>query len=262
MNLTDAVVIVTGSGTGVGAACVRQFAAKGARVVVNYSHSRAEAEETAGACAALGAEVMLFKGDVSDDSDCRTMVKATVGRWGRLDALVNNAAITKKADEYDLESLSAQDFHDVFAVNVIGTYQMIRAAEPALRATGAGAIVNVSSIVAMTGGGSSLAYGASKGAINVLTLSLARILGPEIRVNAVCPTIIDTRWMGDLLGEEGYAALEKRIQETTPLAKVATADEVADAIVWLVEGAGHVTGELLCVDGGVRLAPGLRRPPR
>lgn len=260
MNLQDAVVIVTGSGTGVGAACVQQFAAKGARVVVNYSRSRLEAEETAAACAALGAEVEVIQGDVSDDQACRTLVQRVMDRWGRLDALVNNAAITKKSDPFDLETLSARDFQDVFAVNVVGAYQMIRAAVPAMQETGGGAIVNVSSVVAMTGGGSSIAYAASKGALNVLTLSLARTLGPAIRVNAVCPGIIDTRWMRDVLGEQGYAALEQRVVENTPLARVALPEDVASAVVWLVEGAEHVTGELLCVDGGVRLAQGMRRP--
>ena len=262
MTLDGAVVLVTGSGTGVGAACVRQFAAKGARVAVNYSRSRLEAEETAAACAALGTETEVIQGDVSDDHACRAMVSRVMNRWGRLDALVNNAAVTKKSDPYDLATLSAQDFQDVFNVNVIGAYQMIRAAVPAMQAAGRGAIVNVSSVVAMTGGGSSIAYAASKGALNVLTLSLARTLGPAIRVNAVCPGIIDTRWMRDVMGAEGYAALEQRVIEDTPLARVALPEDVASAVVWLVEGAEHVTGELLCIDGGIRLAQGLRRPAK
>jgi NAD(P)-dependent dehydrogenase (short-subunit alcohol dehydrogenase family) len=260
MNLQNAVALVTGSGTGVGAACVRQFAAKGARVVVNYSRSRQEAEETTAACAALGAEVELIQADIADDAACRRMVARVMERWGRLDALVNNAAITKKSDPFDLETLSGQDFQDVFGVNIVGTYQMCRAAIPALRASGGGAIVNVSSNVAFTGGGSSIAYTASKGALNALTLTLARTQGPDIRVNAVCPGIIDTRWMRQAVGEEGYAALEQRFAQTSPLGRVASAEDVASAIVWLVEGADYVTGELLSVDGGIRLSGGLRKP--
>ena len=144
---------------------------------------------------------------------------------------------------------------------MIGAYQMARAAVPAMRAAGGGAIVNVSSNVAMTGGGSSLAYTASKGALNSLTLALARTLGPEIRVNAVCPGIIDTRWMRNAVGAEGYAALEERFAQTAPLGRVASADDVASAVVWLIEGADYVTGELLSVDGGIRLSGGVRKPP-
>lgn len=260
MQIDGFVVIVTGSATGVGAACVRMFAEKGARVVVNYSRSRDEAEETAAACEALGAEVELVQADVSDDAACRAMVARAVERWGRLDALVNNAAVTVKSDPFDLETLSAEDFQTVFGVNVVGAYQMCRAAIPAMRATGAGAIVNVSSNVAFTGGGTSLAYTASKGALNALTMALARTCGPEIRVNAVCPGVIDTRWMRQTLGTDAYDALAARFSGSAPLGRVATPDDVAGAVVWLVEGAEFVTGELLSIDGGIRLAGGVRKP--
>jgi len=174
--------------------------------------------------------------------------------------LVNNAAVTKKSDPFDLDTLSAQDFQDVFAVNIVGTYQMTRAAVPRMRAAGGGAIVNVSSNSAFTGGGSSIAYVSSKGALNSMTLALARTLGPEIRVNAVCPGVIDTRWMRDVLGAEAYAALEQRFAQTAPMGRVARPDDVADAILWLVEGTDYVTGELLSVDGGIRLSGGARKP--
>lgn len=260
MKLDGAVVIVTGSATGVGASCVRMFAEKGARVVVNYTRSRDEAEETAAACKERGAEVEVVQADVSDDTACRAMVAKAVDRWGRLDALVNNAAVTVKSDPFDLETLSADDFQKVFGVNVVGAYQMCRAALPAMRAAGAGAIVNVSSNVAFTGGGTSLAYTASKGALNALTMALARTCGPEIRVNAVCPGIIDTRWMRETLGADAYNALATRFSGTAPLGRVATPEDVAGAVVWLVEGADFITGELLSVDGGIRLAGGTRKP--
>ncbi len=260
MKLQDAVAIVTGSATGVGAACARRLAERGARVVVNYSRSAAEAEETAAACRALGAEVEVVKADVADDAACRRLVAAAVDRWGRLDVLVNNAAITRKSDPFDLETLDARDFQDIFGVNVVGSYQMTRAAVPAMRAAGAGAIVNVSSNSAFTGGGSSIAYTSSKGALNSMTLALARTLGPEIRVNAVCPGVIDTRWMRDVLGPEAYAGLEQRFAQNAPMGRVARPDDVADAVLWLVEGTDYVTGELLSVDGGIRLSGGVRRP--
>ncbi|MGQ3030439.1 MAG: SDR family NAD(P)-dependent oxidoreductase, partial [Ferrovibrionaceae bacterium] len=138
-------------------------------------------------------------------------------------------------------------------------YQMVRAAVPAMRAGGGGAIVNVSSTSAFTGGGSSIAYTSSKGALNAMTLALARTLAPEIRVNAVCPGVIDTRWMRDVLGAETYAALEQRIAQTAPMGRVARPDDVADAVLWLAEGSDYVTGELLSVDGGIRLSGGLRK---
>jgi NAD(P)-dependent dehydrogenase (short-subunit alcohol dehydrogenase family) len=259
MNIKGAVAIVTGSGTGVGAACIRQFAAKGALVCVNYSRSRQEADQVVAECRAMGAEVELVEADVSDDAACRRMVDIVVKRWGRLDILINNAAITKKSNALDLETLSAQDFEDVFAVNVIGVYQMVRAAVPAMRASGGGAIVNVSSNTAFTGAGTSIAYTASKGALNSLTLALARSQAPDIRVNAVCPGIIDTRWMRNAVGIENYPALERRVSESTPLGRVATPDDVASAVVWLAEGADFVTGELLTVDGGLhRLLPNVK----
>ena len=259
MNLRDAVVIVTGSGTGVGAECARMLAQRGARVVMNYRTSRTEADEVAETCRGHGAEVEVVQADVADDAGCRDLVARGVARWGRIDALVNNAAVTVTSDPFDLETLSAQDFQSVFAVNVIGAYQMARAAIPAMRRSGGGAIVNVSSNVAFTGGGSSLAYTASKGALNALTLALARTCGPDIRVNAVCPGIIDTRWLRRTLGPDAYATLAKRFCDTAPLGRVATADDVAGAIVWLIEGADFVTGELLSVDGGIRLGGGARR---
>lgn len=259
MIIDGAVVIVTGSATGVGASCARMFAERGARVVVNYSRSRDEAEETAAACRMLGAEVEVVQADVSEDAACRAMAAKAVDRWGRLDALVNNAAVTVASDPFDLETLSAADFQKVFGVNVVGAYQMCRAVLPAMRA-GGGAIVNVSSNVAFTGGGSSLAYTASKGALNALTKALARTCGPEIRVNAVCPGIIDTRWMRQTLGTDAYDAMAARFSATAPLGRVATPEDVAAAVVWLVEGAEFVTGELLSVDGGIRLAGGGRKP--
>lgn len=253
MNFNGAVAIVTGSATGVGAACVLRLAESGARVVVNYAHSATEAEQTAQACRALGAEVALIRADIAEDAACRAMVAEAVARWGRLDLLINNAAMTVKSDPFDLETLDAQDFRAVFDVNVIGLYQMCRAALPHLRASGDGAIVNVSSNVAFTGGGSSLAYTASKGAVNALTLALARVAAPQVRVNAVCPGVIDTRWMRRALGEQDYAGFAAANAEITPLGRLASAQDVAEAVLWLAGGAGFVTGELLSVDGGIRL---------
>lgn len=255
MSPDSNVFIVTGSATGVGAACAKRLSASGHRVVINYSKSEAEALETQAACQALGGETLLVRADVSSDIDCRRLASEALGAWGRIDGLVNNAATTKPTDPLDLDALTMEDFQHIFAVNVVGSYQMVRAVMPTMRRSGAGAIINVSSNVAMTGGGTSAAYTASKGAINAMTLYLARVLGPEIRVNAVCPGVIDTRWMRNAVGEEGYAAIERRFSDQAPLRRVARPEDVADAIAWLLEGAQYVTGEIITLDGGVHLAP-------
>ncbi|AGT10869.1 SDR family NAD(P)-dependent oxidoreductase [Paracoccus aminophilus] len=259
MKLDGSVAIVTGSATGVGASCAQMLAEKGARVVINYTRSEAEAHATAEACRATGAEALVFRADVADDAACREMVAAAVAKWGRLDLLVNNAAMTVSSDPFDLETLSAQDFQNVFGVNVVGLYQMCRAALPHLRESGQGAIVNVSSHVAFTGGGSSLAYTASKGAVNALTKALARTCAPEVRVNAVCPGLIDTRWMSRAMGDAAYTAFATEAAGKTPLGRIATPEDIASAILWLAEGANFVTGELISIDGGVQLM-GARKP--
>lgn len=250
----ERVVIVTGSATGVGAATARRLAGRGWRVVVNFTRSEAEARETAEACRAAGAEALLVRADVAEDADCRRLAGAALEAWGRLDALVNNAGVTRFAAHHDLDALAAADFQRLYAVNVVGAYQMIRACAPALKRQGAGAVVNVSSIAGVTGMGSSVAYAASKAALNNLTVTLARALGPEIRVNAVCPGMIEGRWLREGLGEAVYERTRERYRASAPLRRTATPDDVAETIAWLVEGAPLVTGELLLVDGGMHVA--------
>jgi 3-oxoacyl-[acyl-carrier protein] reductase len=253
MDLQSAVCIVTGSATGTGAACAIRLAKKGARVVINYSKSEKDAKETVKACQDAGAETLLVKGDVSNDADCRAMAKAAIDKWGRIDALINNAGITKFVAAADLDGLDAQDFQKLYAVNVIGPYQMIRACAPAMKKQGKAAIVNISSISGVRGIGSSTAYIASKGALNAMTLALARSLAPEIRVNAVCPGLIETRWHLDRFSEADYAKFKANYEKSVPLAKAASADDVAEVAVWLIEGASQVTGESILVDGGLHL---------
>jgi 3-oxoacyl-[acyl-carrier protein] reductase len=190
--------IVTGSASGLGAATAAVLAKGGGKIAVNYSNSKKEAEETADLCRKAGADVVVVQGDVSRDEDCRKIV-AAVGGWGGLDILVNNAGTTKHVPHNDLDGLSAEDFQRIYAVNTIGPFQMIRAARPLLetaaKASGhASSVVNVSSVAGIGGGGSSVAYAASKGALNTITQSLARALAPLIRVNTVCPGYIDTPW--------------------------------------------------------------------
>jgi 3-oxoacyl-[acyl-carrier protein] reductase len=255
MDLKNAVGIVTGSATGIGAACAVRLAERGCHAVINYTKSEAEAAATAAACERLGVQTLIVKANVADDADCRRMAEAALAKWGRIDALVNNAGITKFArDHRDLDALQAEDFQRIYAVNVIGAYQMTRAVVPAMKKQGHGAIVNVSSIGGMRGSGSSIAYAASKGALNTMTLSLARALAPEIRVNAVCPGLVETRWVRDGAGTEAYAKFKAHYEQSAALRKVVLPEDVARAIVWLLEGADLVTGESIVVDGGFLVA--------
>jgi 3-oxoacyl-[acyl-carrier protein] reductase len=254
MGLDGEVCVVSGSSTGVGAACAVGLARKGYRIVVNYTRSEADAYATLAQCQAVGAEAILVQGDVAIDDDCRRIARSALERWGRIDALINNAGITKFAAATDLEALSAEDWQRVYAVNVIGAYQMIRACVPAMQAAGAGTVVNISSMAGITGLGTSTAYVASKGAMNAMTLALARALAPVIRVNAVAPGLVDTRWHLDRFPDHAaYETFLDSYKATVPLAKVARAEDVADVAIWLLEGASHITGEIIMVDGGRQL---------
>lgn len=249
------VAIVTGSATGIGAAVGRAFARDGANIVLNYTKSEAEARATARLVEQAGAEVRLVQGDVAKDEDCRRLAEAALDAWGRIDILVNNAGTTKFAAHGDLDALGAEDFSRIYAVNTVGAFQTIRACREALQANGEGAVVNVSSIAGIAGIGSSVAYAASKGALNTMTLSLARALAPGIRVNAVCPGYIATRWFKDRFGPERFEQFNAEQKETTALKRLGLPEDVADAVLFLASPAArHITGELLIVDGGLHLS--------
>jgi len=252
------VAIVTGSATGVGAEVARQLAERGCNVVINYTRSEAEAKASQAACAALGVETLMVQADVSVDADCRRMAQAALDKWGRIDVLVNNAGTSKFVPHHDLEGLTAEDFQRIYAVNVIGPYQMTRAVAPAMQKQGAGSVVNVSSLAGVRGVGSSIAYAASKGALNNMTLSLARALGPEIRVNTVCPGFIDTRWLRTGLGDETFEKLRASVAKANPLKAASTPAEVAEPIVYFALSARHTTGETLLVDAGAHLGASMR----
>lgn len=251
-------VIVTGSASGLGAASAAMLAKAGARLVINYSSSQKEAEQTADTCRSAGAEVVVVQGDVSRDEDCRRIV-AAAAPWGRLDALINNAGITKHMDHGNLDGLSAEEFQRIFAVNAIGPYQMIRAARALLEqgaklAGRASAVVNVSSVAGVAGIGSSHAYVASKGALNSMTFSLARALAPAIRVNAVCPGYIDTPWFTKGRGAEAAKMVRDMVTEKSPLKIASSADDIAELVCFLASPASRtLTGEVMRIDAGAHL---------
>ena len=251
-------VVITGSASGLGAATATILAKGGARIVVNYASSQTEAEQTADLCRTEGAEVVVVQGDVSRDEDCKRIV-AAAAPWGRLDALINNAGTTKHVPHSDLDGLSADDFQRIFAVNTIGPYQMVRAArlllETGANASGrASAVVNTSSASAFHGGGSSVAYAASKGALNTMTRSLARALAPLIRVNTVCPGYIDTPWFTKGRGAEAAGKVRDATIAKVPLKVASTAQDIAGVICFLAtRQSSNMTGEIVRIDAGAHL---------
>lgn len=256
MSPTDPrpVCIVTGASSGIGAATALLFAQRGHDVVINYSRQAEGAERVAEQCRAAGAEALVVRADVADDAQCRALAEEVRSRWGRADALVNSAGITTKfADLKDLEALSAEDFEAIYRVNVIGTFQMARALAPLLKEGRTPGIVNISSMGGRMGTGSSIAYSASKGAVNTLTLSLARALAPQVRVNAILPGMVDGQWLRKGLGDAVFEERRKRYEGRALLASVVQPQDVARTAWWLAREAVKQTGQLIDLEGGFLL---------
>jgi NAD(P)-dependent dehydrogenase (short-subunit alcohol dehydrogenase family) len=260
MNSFDGMcALVTGSATGLGAATAVALARRGARVVINYRTSARAAEETADLCRSANTAVKVVQADIASDQDCRRLA-AAASEWSRLDILVNNASATKHVSTpADLDALSAEDFQRLYAVNTIGPFQMIRAARPLLEAAARAAecpssVVNVSSAAALNATGSSIAYSASKSALNSITLSLARALAPLIRVNAVCPGYMDTPWWVNGVGQEAADKLRNLVKSAVPLRVASKPEDIAEAVVFLAGSASrHMTGAIIPADAGVLL---------
>jgi 3-oxoacyl-[acyl-carrier protein] reductase len=237
------VALVTGSASGIGRETAWALAERGYAVVVNYSKSKAEAEETADQARSLGAEVLLIQADVSDDDAVRAMVDRAVEAFGGLDVLVNNAATTHFIPHHDLDAMTESKWDEILAVNLKGTFFACRAAMPHLKARG-GNIVNIASVAGIAGSGSSIAYAASKGAVITLTKSLAKAFAPEVRVNAVAPGPVQTRWLAD------HQDMVAQAMQVTPLKRPATPRDIADAVVFLADITTLMTGQVLVIDGG------------
>jgi 3-oxoacyl-[acyl-carrier protein] reductase len=247
------VAVVTGSSRGLGAATVKMLAGRGYNVVINYSKSETEARDVQKACEASGAETILCKADVSEDADCRRLVDEAVNKWERVDVLVNNAATTKFNAHGNLEGLSKEDFLNIYSINVVGPYQMIRAVAPHMKKSGKGVVVNIASLAGVKATGSCVAYCSSKAALINMTIALARVLGPEIRINAICPGFIQGEWLKAGMGLEKYNKLKERLEGTLPLRATATPEIIAETIRYFIEDAVLVTGETLLLDGGHHL---------
>ncbi len=252
MDLMGKAAIVTGAGTGVGRATSLALARRGCAVLVNYSRSQEGAEKTAAEVAALGVKAIAHRCDVADDAACRAMVEAAVSEFERLDLLVNNAGTTSFIPHAELERVSDDDWSRIFAVNLQGPFHMARAARSALEHSGGGEVVNVSSVAGIIGMGSSIPYCASKAALNIMTVALARVMGPKIRVNAVAPGAITGRWLKGGLGA-AYDAVMEATKQNSPLQRVCEPEDVAEAIVGLITGSDLVTGQVLICDGGMTI---------
>jgi ketoreductase RED2 len=241
-DLEEKVALVTGSSSGIGAATARMLADAGATVVVNSSSSVDAGE-------ALAAELpgaSYVRADIADDAQAEALVAATVDRHGRLDILVNNAGTTAVIPHPDLTAATPDVWRRIFGVNVIGTWQVTVAAVPHLKRSGDGCIVNVSSLAGHRPVGSSIPYAASKAALSHMTVLLANVLGPGIRVNAVAPGLVDTPWTADWDDVRAFVTAQ------APLGRSGTPHDIAEVILSLVR-ARYVTGEVVQIDGGLHL---------
>ena len=250
MQLEGKAAIVTGSGTGVGRATALALAEQGCSVLVNYSRSKDAAEKVAAEAASKGVKALAVRADVSRDDDCRRLIETATNEFGRLDVLVNNAGTTSFIPHHDLEKVTEEDWTTILGVNLVGPFQCTRAAAPALKADGGGQVVNVSSVSGVYGTGSSIPYCASKAGLNNLTVTLARVLGPEVQVNAVCPGFIDGSWLQGGLGK-AFEPVKQAMLSRSLVGAVCKPEDVKDAIFGFLLGSRLVTGEVLVVDGGV-----------
>ena len=236
------VVAVTGSSSGIGAATAHAFADAGASVLVNSARSVAEGE----AVAAWLSDALFVQGDITDADVPERLVAAALDRWGRLDTLVNNAGTTALIPHQDLEAASVDVWRRIFEVNVFGTWAMSVAAMPALRESH-GSIVNVASVAGVRPTGSSVPYAASKAALNHMTVLLAKVVGPEVRVNAVAPGLVDTPWT------QHWDVVRQVVRQVAPLKRSGQPEDVAEVVLALAQAA-YVTGQVVVIDGGLSLA--------
>jgi 3-oxoacyl-[acyl-carrier protein] reductase len=251
MQFEGKAAIVTGGGTGVGRETALLLAKKGCQVAINYSRSKAEAEATGRDIEAAGGGALVLQADVADDAACRRLVAETLNRFGRLDILVNNAGTTHFIPHRNLDAVTTEAWQHILAVNLIGPFQLARAAKESLTAAH-GQIVNVASTAGVNATGSSIPYCASKAALINMTMSLARVMAPHVRVNAIAPGFITGRWLELGLGP-AYERTKSVVETRSALKKVCDPVDVARAILSLLEGSELITGQTLVCDGGMTL---------
>lgn len=250
------VCLISGASTGIGAACAVEFCRQGWNVAVSYFGNQGRGEAQAFIDQTLGAgvtRVLPVPLDVTDDESCRAAAAMVLASWGRIDALVNCAGTTRFIPHADLESLDAAELQRVYEVNLIGAFQLTRACATALSASGAGSVVNVSSIAGLRGSGSSLAYASSKGALNTMTLSLARSLAPAVRVNAIAPGFVDGGLPSRMLAPEQHDEILQRQLAAAALRRVSQPSEIAALARFLCDHAPGMTGQIIVANNGLQL---------
>ncbi len=243
MSAPRKVALVTGSATGIGRSVAIRFAKEGLAVAVNYSRSEKEARETLDAVQKFGVPTLLCKANVAEEDAVQTMIERCVHELGGLDVLVNNAGTTRFIEHTNLNALTNEVWDEILGVNLKGTFFCSRTALPHLQKTG-GSIVNITSVAGLQGHGSSIPYAASKAAVNCMTKSLARAFGPKVRVNAVAPGPVLTRWLTDHMDQVA------RSLSITPMGRAAIPEDIADAVYFLALGTNLMTGQVVVVDGG------------
>ncbi|MGW2041450.1 SDR family NAD(P)-dependent oxidoreductase [Streptomyces virginiae] len=236
------VALVTGSSSGIGAAVARRLSDEGMAVVVNAARS-ADAGRRLAECLP---DARFVQADISDEEQVRRLLDEVAGEYGALDLLVNNAGVTRGIPHKDLEAATGEVWRTVLGVNVVGTWQTTVAAMPLLRASGAGHVVNISSVAGVRPAGSSIPYAVSKAAVNHMTRLLAAAVGPEVRVNAIAPGLVDTPWT------ETFTEIRERVREAVPLRRTGTPEDIAELVVGL-HRAAYTTGEVVLADGGAHL---------
>jgi 3-oxoacyl-[acyl-carrier protein] reductase len=241
--LAGKTALITGGGTGIGRAIALLLAGKGVNIAINYSRSEEDALKTQKEVEEYQVTCRIYQANVAHDQEVRQMVNQVVDDFGQLDILVNNAGMTRFVEHADLDGLKDEYWDEIFGVNVKGLFNTCRAAAEPLKKQ-KGCIVNIASIAGLTGLGSSIAYSASKAAAISVNKSLARVLAPDVRVNAVAPGIVQTRWV------DGQDAHIERLAAGTPMKRIAGPEDVAEVVYSLIAHAGFVTGQTVVVDGG------------
>lgn len=245
ITLEGQVALVTGSSRGIGAVIARRFAEAGAKIALNYNASLAAATEVMDSINANGGDAMMIAGDVSDETSSQETIKAVVERFGRIDILVNNAGIHR---DRLLLRMSPADFDEVLQVNLRGAFLCTKYAMPHLIRQHYGRVVNVSSVVGLTGNPGQANYAAAKAGLIGFTKAVAReVASRNVTVNAVAPGYIATGMAEDLTEEQ-----RQQILERIPMGRFGTSEDVAETILFLSsKGAGYLTGQVLTIDGGL-----------
>jgi 3-oxoacyl-[acyl-carrier protein] reductase len=247
-KLSGKVAVVTGASKGIGASIAVHLAAEGAAVVVNYNGSKDGAERVVGEIVGNGGRAVAVQANVAKEADVKRLFDETVRAFGRVDVLVNNAGVYEFAP---LEAVTAEHFHRMFDLNVLG---LILASREAAKhfADGGGSIVNISSVVSTSSPASTTVYSATKAAVDSITRSLAKELGPRrIRVNSINPGMVVTEGVKSI-GIDG-SDLRKQVEAATPLGRIGVPADIAPAAVFLSSAdSAWITGETLYISGGYR----------